>query len=198
MSENHDPAIIRKLRAILALAEQGVGGEADNARQLYQEFLDRYEIDPSIVEDAPRTFRFKLSRTHVEIARRIVTSLDIEAYYYSKWPKLLVVTATRTTFDLFKQLFLRAVELKRQKRREVELAVRSFMAGYLDAAFPLKWDGLPCPKCGEPTYGLEGDRFVCSSCGHRGNALRKTYVNKDDYRDGAARSKPPLPAPAAE
>ena len=59
--------VVKKLKALKALAEQGVGGERESALKLYHKLLEKYQIDEGeILEERVTLHWFSYKTEHEE------------------------------------------------------------------------------------------------------------------------------------
>jgi len=192
-----DPTIIRRARGILAHIKRNSGPEAETARAIYERFLQMYDLDPDLIDEATRKrFRLKCKGGTRWMALHIGQSLGLlDDMNFGRKSTVLYVECTNAEFSLLSTLYACVVELQSARLARARMEVKSYVMGYMEAAHPLQTSDLKCQRCGKQACSLdeEQQRYVCSACGYRARKQPRHRVDPDALDEGIRDGRKKLP-----
>lgn len=105
-----DEKIIKKLKKIKALAEQGIGGEKEAAAQLYQKLLNMLDTPPEelnyiLQEETSHFFSFRNSMEESLLSQIAYKVIGRGTYYLQKGQKRVRIMCTEMENEEIKMLF---------------------------------------------------------------------------------------------
>jgi len=184
------PNSIRKLRRLLALANDSDSPESRTAMRLYEKLIAKWEISPDAVDGGTPTWHtIRHTRGDKLILARIIGHFGWHGRTRRGKRLRIEVLCTKPEFQMLRDLYAHARGVAQAERNRLARMHASFVSGYLDRAFPLQWTNLPCPRCGQPYYNYSDQRgrFICGKCGHRSRKLKQIGGDRAAYLAGLRR-----------
>lgn len=160
---------IKKLKAMLTATPS----EADNARRLIQNLIDKYQLHPNEIDPVKKFITIKVHRLK-KYAYPLGSYLKVSVSPIPGQPDYIGITVDPDEYKMYYCLLDEIKHIFNKKEKEFtnagkgldwkNAALKSFMYGYMRTNFP--YDKNLCTTCKKGKLeAIEDGKFKCDACG---------------------------------
>ena len=188
-----DEGTIRRIQKLIMFAEQAGGNEADNAKNILEILLEKYDVDLAAMGEREE-HAIAIDHRMVDAVVQLASSMGLSIYSREKERgngKWYYVNANDVEYNAFRVLF---DDLKSMFRQRLNAAIREaagYVYGFAMKCYPTDdadAEPTPCPRCKNPMV-YDDSRWQCPECGSKGKKSRRQGPDRDaagrGYRAGA-------------
>jgi hypothetical protein len=170
-----------------------IGPEAENAKRLIQNLIEKYELNPEEFSEERKPYEFKAHRLK-KYAMRLASFCKVPVYSLRGRPDYIQISANALEYKMYYELYVDIKLTFNSKENELRklhgntkyknIALKSFMMGYMESNYP--FDNRLCTSCGEGRVVETKFGLMCDNCyvQYKTSKFHNTGIMGDYFEDG--------------